>query len=168
MANKVCTLCYHFRDQHGIGLPSGPCKVGGCNCESFQDFDEKIAHPSYYGGADNPYEAIKVIRAWKLNFSLGNAIKYICRAGKRAGKIELTHLNSTAREFQEIPSNLDGRLEDLKKARWYLDEEIESLERPKTGCQCLCLRAGKSDLPDAQLLVADARCTYCGGTGIVK
>jgi hypothetical protein len=45
---------------------------------------DAVNHPSHYGGADNPYEAIKVIEAWSLGFCLGNAIKYISRAGKKA------------------------------------------------------------------------------------
>lgn len=69
---------------------------------------ETINHPPHYGGADNPYETIKVIEAWGLNFSLGNAIKYISRAGKKG-------------------SRKHHRLQDLKKARWYLEREIESL-----------------------------------------
>ena len=36
---------------------------------------EAVNNPSHYGGADNPYEAIKVIDAWDLNFNLGNTIK---------------------------------------------------------------------------------------------
>jgi hypothetical protein len=67
--------------------------------------NEAVDHPSHYGGADSPYEAIKVIDAWGLGFSLGNTVKYISRAGKKGSKIE-----------------------DLKKARWYLDHEIERLE----------------------------------------
>jgi uncharacterized protein DUF3310 len=69
---------------------------------------EKVNHPPHYGGADNPYEAIKVIEAWKLGFNLGNCIKYISRAGKKGRH---------------------GPLEDLKKARWYLDREITNLEK---------------------------------------
>ena len=42
-----------------------------------------VDHPSHYGGADNPYEAIKVIEAWQLGFCLGNTVKYISRAGKK-------------------------------------------------------------------------------------
>lgn len=42
-----------------------------------------IEHPRHYGGADNPCEAIKVIEAHDLNFNLGNALKYILRAGKK-------------------------------------------------------------------------------------
>ena len=48
---------------------------------------EKVNHPKHYGGEDNPYEAIKVIDAWKLGFSLGNAVKYIARAGAKGDKV---------------------------------------------------------------------------------
>jgi hypothetical protein len=68
---------------------------------------EAIDHPAHYGGADNPYEAIKVIEAWNLGFCLGNVVKYISRAGKK---------------------NSDSELQDLKKARWYLDREIARRE----------------------------------------
>ncbi|WP_249320145.1 DUF3310 domain-containing protein [Yeguia hominis] len=44
-----------------------------------------IDHPEYYGGA-NIYEAINVIEAWGLGFHLGNAVKYIARAGKKIRK----------------------------------------------------------------------------------
>ncbi len=73
-------------------------------------------HPPHYGGADNPYEAIKVIDAWELGFSLGNAVKYICRAGKK-------HKAGVER------NDTRARLQDLQKARWYLDHEITRLEK---------------------------------------
>ena len=44
---------------------------------------EQVNHPQHYGGKDNPFEAIKVIEAWDLDFCLGNAVKYISRAGKK-------------------------------------------------------------------------------------
>ena len=69
---------------------------------------EKVNHPAHYGGADNPYEAIKVIEAWGLGFYLGNTVKYISRAGKKDAAAEV---------------------EDLKKARWYLDREIQQREK---------------------------------------
>lgn len=69
---------------------------------------EMVDHPSHYGGADNPYEAIKVIESWGLGFCLGNAVKYISRAGKKS----------------------DPTLQNLKKARWYLDREITAIEPP--------------------------------------
>ena len=67
---------------------------------------ESINHPDHYGG-DNIYEAIKVIEAWDLDFSLGNTIKYISRAGKKDKSKEI---------------------EDLKKALWYLKRKINNLE----------------------------------------
>lgn len=68
---------------------------------------DTVNHPAHYGGADNPYEAIKVIEAWQLGFCLGNAAKYISRAGKKPGA---------------------DALEDLRKARWYIDREIAARE----------------------------------------
>jgi hypothetical protein len=69
---------------------------------------DKVNHPAHYGGAENPYEAIKVIEAWGLGFCLGNTVKYISRAGKKS-KATL--------------------LEDLKKAAWYLNREVQNLEK---------------------------------------
>lgn len=69
--------------------------------------NDGVIHPDHYGGKDNPYEAIKVIRAWGLDFALGNTAKYLCRAGKKCG---------------------ESKLKDLQKAREYLDLEIDYLE----------------------------------------
>ena len=69
---------------------------------------EMVNHPNHYGGESNPYEAIKVIDAWSLDFCLGNTVKYISRAGKK---------------------HPDKELEDLKKALWYLQHKIETLEK---------------------------------------
>jgi hypothetical protein len=62
---------------------------------------EVVNNPAHYGGADNPYEAIKVIDAWDLNFNLGNTVKYIARCGKK-----------------------DDEIQELEKAAWYLNNEI--------------------------------------------
>jgi hypothetical protein len=69
---------------------------------------ESINHPEHYGG-DNTYEAIKVIEAWDLDkcFYLGNVVKYISRAGKKDKSKEI---------------------EDLKKAAFYLNRKIKTLE----------------------------------------
>ena len=69
---------------------------------------EQVNHPNHYGGKNNEYESIKVIDAWQLGFSLGNTVKYISRAGKK-GK--------------------DKELEDLRKALWYLEHHIETIEQ---------------------------------------
>ena len=72
------------------------------------DVDQNVQHPIYYGGADDPYEAIKVIEAWNLGFHLGNTVKYISRAGKKDG---------------------NSATQDLRKAMFYLNREIELLEK---------------------------------------
>ena len=64
-----------------------------------------VNHPNHYGGEDNPYEAIKVIEAWNVGFNLGNTLKYISRAGKK-----------------------DFIIQDLEKAAWYLNREIDNLK----------------------------------------
>ena len=65
----------------------------------------QVEHPAHYGGGDNPYEAIKVIEAWDLGFNLGNVVKHLSRAGKKG-----------------------ETLEDLRKAAWYLNREIQNRE----------------------------------------
>lgn len=65
---------------------------------------ETVNHPQHYGG-DTTYEAIKVIEAWGLGFHLGNAAKYVCRAGRKDG---VSHV------------------EDLKKAIWYIQRAIDT------------------------------------------
>ena len=66
---------------------------------------EQINNPQHYGDPDSPYQAIKVIEAWDLDFCLGNVVKYISRAGKKG-----------------------DALQDLKKSQWYLNRLIEKLE----------------------------------------
>jgi hypothetical protein len=66
-----------------------------------------INNPAHYGGKDNPFEVIKVLRAWGMfaNALRFNTIKYLARAGKK-----------------------DDLLQDLKKAKYYLEAEIAELE----------------------------------------
>lgn len=63
----------------------------------------EINHPTHYGGANNPYEAIEVIEACNCGFHIGNALKYISRAGKKSGQ---------------------STVKDLRKANWYLKRMV--------------------------------------------
>lgn len=70
---------------------------------------EMVNHPNHYGG-DTPFECIKVLNAWLSpeeyrGFLRGNAIKYLCRVGKK-----------------------DNVLQELKKVNWYVNKLIESYE----------------------------------------
>jgi len=67
---------------------------------------EAVNHPNHYQGKTT--EAIKVIEDYDLNFCLGNVIKYLLRAGRK---------------------DKDKYLEDLRKARWYLEREISTKEQ---------------------------------------
>ena len=80
----------------------------GTRTETETETGTGTMRPDYYGGESNPYEAIKVIQAHNLNFCFGNVIKYVLRAGKKA-----------------------DALEDLKKARQYIDFEIARLDSNK-------------------------------------
>ena len=62
---------------------------------------EAVNHPKHYGGEDNPFEVIKIINHYNLNFELGNVLKYLIRADKKG-----------------------NRKQDLQKALWYLQHEI--------------------------------------------
>ena len=68
---------------------------------------EQVNHPQHYNAGN--IEAIDVIEDWKLNFSLGCVVKYICRA-----------------EFK------DSTLQDLEKAALYLNREIERRKNLKS------------------------------------
>jgi hypothetical protein len=64
--------------------------------------DESVNHPKHYNSGK--IEVIDFIEDQGLDFHLGNAVKYICRAGKKdAGK----------------------KTEDLQKAQWYINRWIE-------------------------------------------
>ena len=66
---------------------------------------DTVNHPSYYNTGS--IEVIDAIEDWNLNFSRGCAVKYIARAGIK---------------------NPDKEIEDLEKARWYIDREISRLK----------------------------------------
>lgn len=70
--------------------------------------NDNVNHPSHY--TDGKIEVIDFIEDKKLNFHRGNAVKYIARAGKKD-------------KFKEV--------EDLEKAAWYINREIERLKRLK-------------------------------------
>ena len=70
--------------------------------------DNPVSHPSHY--ADGKIEVIDFIEDKGLNFNRGNAVKYLCRAGKKDPVKEI---------------------EDLEKAMWYINHEIERLKGEK-------------------------------------
>lgn len=70
---------------------------------------EKINHPDHYNQHPAGIECIDVIEAF--NFNLGSAMKYIWRTGLKSE---------------------EEAIDDLRKARWYIEREIERLEKHGT------------------------------------
>jgi len=67
---------------------------------------DMVDHPPHYNGHPSGVETIQVTE--HMNFCLGNAMKYIWRAGLKGDAIE-----------------------DLNKAQWYLTREIQRLEQAR-------------------------------------
>lgn len=93
----ICKGCGQNPIFHVNGLCSGPFTTQN---------EESVNHPKHYN--TGKFEVIDVIEDWKLGFNLGNAVKYIARAGKK---------------------NPEKELEDLEKAAWYLNREIAGLKK---------------------------------------
>lgn len=104
---NICDLCP--LDSLCCGLPMGKGLVSASDENVNRAYDliskdeperSAVDHPKHYnvGGI----EVIDAIEAWKLGFNLGNVVKYVARA-----------------DYKSKP------LEDLKKAKWYLEREIE-------------------------------------------
>lgn len=68
---------------------------------------DKVNHPSHY---NKGIEVIDFIGCYGLGFCLGNAVKYISRAGKKS------------KETYE---------EDLQKAKWYIERAIIELNKER-------------------------------------
>ena len=68
---------------------------------------DPVNHPAHYTAHPSGVECIEITE--HMGFCLGNATKYIWRAGLKT----------------------DNPIEDLKKARWYIDREIQRLERQR-------------------------------------
>ncbi len=63
--------------------------------------NDPVNHPSHY--TFSKYEVIDVINEWDLGYDLGNAVKYIARAGRK---------------------NPEKELEDINKAIFYLQDYV--------------------------------------------
>jgi hypothetical protein len=63
--------------------------------------NDPVNHPSHY--TFSKYEVIDVINEWDLGYDLGNAVKYIARAGRK---------------------NPEKEMEDINKAIFYLQDYI--------------------------------------------
>ncbi len=67
---------------------------------------DTVNHPKHYNSNPSGIECIQVVE--HMNFNLGNAIKYIWRASEK-----------------------DALVEDLQKAKWYIEREIDRINTLK-------------------------------------
>jgi hypothetical protein len=75
--------------------------------------DEKVSHPSHYTWLKGlcGIEVIDITR--HLDFDIGNALKYLLRAGKKS---------------EEGYSDKEKEIQDLEKAVWYVNDKIKMLK----------------------------------------
>lgn len=124
---KICPQCLDAirhdmtveGDEPNFGVPPASVRTvsidevqGNIMAHMLSEKNEKpeaVNHPLHYGG-DTTYECVKVLKAWMSadeyrGFLRGNAIKYLCRTGKK-----------------------DEIVQELKKSAWYINKLIESYE----------------------------------------
>lgn len=99
----VCYLCGHDSEAHSI-YNLRECYMIDCDCKTYalavsNIHNDTINHPRHYTEHPSGVECIQITE--HMNFCLGNAIKYIWRADSKNG------------------------IEDLLKAQWYINREIE-------------------------------------------
>lgn len=70
---------------------------------------DSVSNPSHYTDG-RTFQPIDVINDWGLGFNLGNAVKYISRAGRKTDSVE-----------------------DLRKAIFYIEYEIAKLEKEESN-----------------------------------
>jgi hypothetical protein len=85
-------------------VPNARMSLALFNDSQKKEVKDNVNHPAHYktGGI----ETIDFIEAKSLSYNLGNVVKYITRADYKGNKIE-----------------------DLKKAQWYLNREVSNLEK---------------------------------------
>lgn len=71
-----------------------------------QQMKENVNHPSHYTSHPSGVECIQVTE--HMGFNLGNAVKYVWRADLK-----------------------NDAIEDLKKAKWYIEREIQKREKER-------------------------------------
>lgn len=113
--SKCCGNCCEFDKSTGICEYDNIAVCGNSSiCENYypsiqeinvEDINDPVSHPSHY--TYGSIEVMDYIEDKGFNFALGNAVKYISRAGRKDANKEI---------------------EDLEKANWYLNREIERLK----------------------------------------
>ena len=78
--------------------------------------NDTINHPKHYTSHPSGVECIEITEHY--NFNVGNAIKYVWRAGIKS---------------EEGKTDLQKQIEDLGKAKWYIERELQRLNNQLTN-----------------------------------
>jgi hypothetical protein len=112
---KSCKTCKHNRNF--CESPKGACVADFENWE-LEDYEKEhrpgnflieiptdnVNHPKHYTSHPSGVECIDIVEHY--DFCLGNALKYLWRAGIKS----------------------ENPIEDLKKAKWYIERKLKKLE----------------------------------------
>ena len=97
--------CQFYNYEQPLQMYESKCLIRDCPKCGKSIKADSVNSPAHY--TDGKIEVIEFIEDKKLGFCLGNAIKYIARAGKKDPTKEI---------------------EDLQKAEWYIKRRIKELE----------------------------------------
>lgn len=98
---------YELEDNSIVIKKLDQAETRKARCIEFVENADSVSNPLYYTeGWSNGAEVIDLTE--HLSFCAGNVVKYVCRAGRK---------------------DPDKYVEDLEKARWYLDREIGRVRR---------------------------------------
>lgn len=116
---SICMQCYYEKESSD-NLPCAECIYGSNYTEKpiVEDTpivvdtpttptEDIVNHPQHYTNHPSGIECIDIVKHYK--FCIGNAIKYIWRAGLKGGE--------------------DKEIEDLEKAIWYINQHIQDLKQ---------------------------------------
>lgn len=109
----TCVPCDIVREQRHLarhGAPQHRPQTG--HTMPYPPREDPVKRPAHYTSDPSGVECIQIVR--HRNFNVGNALKYLWRAGlKSSGNL----------------APLEKQVQDLEKARWYIDDEIGRLTR---------------------------------------
>ena len=88
--------------------------LAGAMQEEYDKQHNNVNHPKYYTSHASGVECIEITRHY--NFDIGNAIKYLWRAGLKK---------------EQGLSDVEKEIEDCKKAIWYINDHIKHLKNPE-------------------------------------
>lgn len=104
-----CKKCVNYKEvEYCFDCINGTLFKGYPEELEIEEPKDMVHHPAHY--TYSKYEPKDVIREWGLNFNLGSAVKYIARAGRK-----------------------DDIIQELKKAKQFIDFEIEAIEEERNN-----------------------------------